>query len=64
MTAFNTIIHGDCVAKMADLEAASVDFVLTDPPYLVHYQAVTAAPSPTTTTRVGSALRFRKSIAC
>jgi DNA modification methylase len=38
MTAFNTIIQGDCVAKMADLEAASVDFVLTDPPYLVHYK--------------------------
>ena len=34
----NSIIHGDCVTGMRNLPAASVDFVLTDPPYLVDYQ--------------------------
>jgi site-specific DNA-methyltransferase (adenine-specific) len=33
------ILHGDCVALMADLDAESVDFVLTDPPYLVDYRS-------------------------
>jgi adenine-specific DNA-methyltransferase len=35
----NTIIHGDCVTGMRSLPPASVDFVLTDPPYLVDYQS-------------------------
>lgn len=39
MTHDNTIIHGDCVAGMRNLPPASVDFVLTDPPYLVDYQS-------------------------
>ena len=34
MTFNNTIIHGDCVHALAQLDTASVDFVLTDPPYL------------------------------
>ena len=33
------IIHGDCVTGMRNLPPASVDFVLTDPPYLVDYQS-------------------------
>jgi DNA modification methylase len=37
MSPHNTIIQADCVNAMADLESASVDFVLTDPPYLVDY---------------------------
>jgi len=28
-----TIIHGDCLAKMRDMDAASIDLVVTDPPY-------------------------------
>src|SRR5690606_35379189 len=28
-----TLYHGDCIEVMADLDAASVDTVLTDPPY-------------------------------
>jgi site-specific DNA-methyltransferase (adenine-specific) len=28
---------GDCVSLMSRLEAESVDFVLTDPPYITHY---------------------------
>jgi adenine-specific DNA-methyltransferase len=39
MTFTNTIIHGDCVQALAQLDQASVDFVLTDPPYLVNYRA-------------------------
>ena len=34
----NTIIHGDCIDVMQRLNDDSVDFVLTDPPYLVNYR--------------------------
>ena len=34
----NRILHGDCVQVMRDLPSESVDFVLTDPPYLVRYR--------------------------
>jgi site-specific DNA-methyltransferase (adenine-specific) len=34
----NTILHGNCIEKMRDLPANSVDFILTDPPYLVNYR--------------------------
>jgi site-specific DNA-methyltransferase (adenine-specific) len=34
----NTIIQGDCIAAMASMPARSVDFILTDPPYLVRYK--------------------------
>ena len=34
----NSILLGDCTRLMADLDADSVDFVLTDPPYLVAYR--------------------------
>ena len=34
----NTIIHGDCVNVLPGLPSASVDFILTDPPYLVNYR--------------------------
>lgn len=35
----NSIIRGDCVAYMATMPTRSVDFCLTDPPYLVNYRA-------------------------
>lgn len=35
----NTIIRGDCIEAMAALPAKSVDFTLTDPPYLVNYRS-------------------------
>lgn len=38
MTFENSIIQGDCTKAMAALESASVDFVLTDPPYIVGYR--------------------------
>jgi DNA modification methylase len=34
----NTVVHGDCLHVLPQLPAASVDFVLTDPPYLVNYR--------------------------
>jgi adenine-specific DNA-methyltransferase len=37
MTMCNTIILADCVQAMTNFSPASVDFVLTDPPYLVDY---------------------------
>lgn len=35
----NMIIFGDCIKVLPQLEASSVDFILTDPPYLVRYQS-------------------------
>jgi adenine-specific DNA-methyltransferase len=32
------VLHGDCIQVLAGLPAASVDFVLTDPPYLCNYR--------------------------
>jgi site-specific DNA-methyltransferase (adenine-specific) len=34
----NTIVNGDCLRILPQLDAGSVDFVLTDPPYLVRYR--------------------------
>lgn len=34
----NTVLHGDCVTVMATLPAASIDLVLTDPPYGCNYR--------------------------
>jgi site-specific DNA-methyltransferase (adenine-specific) len=34
----DAVLLGDCVSVMATMPGASVDFVLTDPPYLVHYR--------------------------
>jgi DNA modification methylase len=34
----NTVRHGDCVKLMRRMDAESIDFVLTDPPYLVNYR--------------------------
>jgi hypothetical protein len=30
----NAIVHGDCLKVFPDLSANSVDFILTDPPYI------------------------------
>jgi adenine-specific DNA-methyltransferase len=35
---YNRIIQGECAAVLKTLLAQSVDFVLTDPPYLVRYK--------------------------
>ena len=34
----NRIPHGDCIDVMRHMPAQSVDFILTDPPYLVNYR--------------------------
>ncbi len=34
----NEILHGDCIGAMHKMPANSVDFILTDPPYLVNYR--------------------------
>ncbi len=36
---FNTILRADCVKAMPQLPSASVNFILTDPPYGVRYQS-------------------------
>jgi site-specific DNA-methyltransferase (adenine-specific) len=33
----NSIMYGDCIQIMHQMPANSVDFILTDPPYLVNY---------------------------
>jgi adenine-specific DNA-methyltransferase len=35
----NTVMLGDCIALMNRLDAESVDFILTDPPYITHYRS-------------------------
>ena len=37
--AVNSVLLGDCVGLMRGLEAESVDFILTDPPYITHYRS-------------------------
>lgn len=34
----NSILHGDCIEVMRQMPTSSVDFILTDPPYLVNYR--------------------------
>ncbi|MFQ3454129.1 DNA methyltransferase [Bradyrhizobium sp. UFLA01-814] len=34
----NTVAHGDCIQVMRQMKSASVDFILTDPPYLCRYR--------------------------
>ena len=34
----DTIVHGNCIEVMHPMPAQSVDFILTDPPYLVNYR--------------------------
>ena len=36
---FDTIINGDCLSILPTLPANSVDFVLTDPPYIASYKS-------------------------
>jgi DNA modification methylase len=33
----NTILNGNCIQKMRLISANSIDFMVTDPPYLVNY---------------------------
>lgn len=35
----NRVIHGDCIDVMREMPSGSVDFILTDPPYLVNYRS-------------------------
>ncbi|MGF7183183.1 DNA methyltransferase [Tunturiibacter psychrotolerans] len=34
----NAILNGNCIDKMRQMPANSIDFILTDPPYLVNYR--------------------------
>ena len=38
MGQLNTITHGDCRSVMAAMNPRSVDFILTDPPYVTNYR--------------------------
>jgi site-specific DNA-methyltransferase (adenine-specific) len=41
MSLLNSIWHGDCVRVMHAMKTGSVDFILTDPPYICRYQSRT-----------------------
>jgi adenine-specific DNA-methyltransferase len=34
----NRVIHADCITALAEIPNESIDFVVTDPPYLVNYR--------------------------
>src|SRR5438105_2979919 len=34
----NTLMNGDCLKVLPQLQAESVDLILTDPPYITRYQ--------------------------
>ena len=38
-TTRNTIIHGNCIQVMESMPTGSVDFILTDPPYIASYKS-------------------------
>ncbi|MBN9567048.1 MAG: DNA methylase [Alphaproteobacteria bacterium] len=38
ITARNAVLQGDCTALMRRMERDSVDFILTDPPYITRYR--------------------------
>jgi adenine-specific DNA-methyltransferase len=38
-TLLNTIIQGNCIQVMEAMPSASVDFILTDPPYIASYKS-------------------------
>ena len=35
----NAVLHGDCIDILSNFAPGSIDFVLTDPPYLVRYES-------------------------
>jgi site-specific DNA-methyltransferase (adenine-specific) len=35
----DTIIHGNCIDVMSSMAKGSVDFILTDPPYMAAYKS-------------------------
>ncbi len=35
----NTVLHADCLRALPQIQAGSVDFVLTDPPYITRYRS-------------------------
>lgn len=37
-TPHNAVLHGDCIELMCSMERESVDFILTDPPYITRYR--------------------------
>ena len=45
----NTILHGNCIETMHRIPTNSVDFILTDPPYLVNYRDRTGRSIPNDT---------------
>ena len=49
----NTVVNGDCIEVMRAFERGSVDFILTDPPYITRYRSRDGRTAPTTTMPAG-----------
>jgi DNA modification methylase len=45
----NTLLHDDCLQYLPRLPCESIDFILTDPPYLCDTSRVMVAQCPMTT---------------
>lgn len=62
----NRIFHGDCVEVIRRLPAECVDFILTDPPYLVDYRdrQGRAGQFRTTPMPIGSSQHLPKPTGC
>ena len=59
------VTQGPCEGVMKGLPTGSVDFILTDPPYLVRYKDRTSQRGPErTTTRVGWSLLSMRCTGC
>jgi hypothetical protein len=39
MISRNTVIHANCLTALPEIPAESVDFILTDPPYITRYKS-------------------------
>lgn len=56
----NRIIHGDCTQVLPQLPAGTVDFVLTDPPYITNYRSRDGRRVPGDTTDAWLQPAFRE----
>ena len=59
----DTIAQGDCIQVMREIPANSIDFILTDPPYLVNYRDRDGRTIQNDATTTGSSRRWQRHIA-
>lgn len=57
-------VLGNCIDVMARIPDNAIDFILTDPPYLVGFRDRSDAPLPVTLTMTGCNLPAMRCTAC